>query len=85
MDIKTFKTGRHYSGNGQRIAYLAVDGGFIMVDVDRNIDYYFATKLRPEWLTNQIVLSIYDRGGDQCMTTEARALLPMLRAAAEKI
>ena len=85
MDIKTFKSGRHYSKDGQRIAYCAVQGGILMADVDRRINYFFFTNLRPEWLTNDIVLSMYDNGSGQWPREEDRELLPLLEAEALKL
>ncbi len=85
INIKAFKSGRHYSDNGQRIAYCAVNNGVLMADIDRNINYYFFTNLRPEWLTNQIVLSLYDNGKGQWAREEDRHLLPLLKEAAEKL
>ena len=37
-DIKTWNTGAHYTSHGQRIAAVAVEGGIVFLDIDRNID-----------------------------------------------
>ena len=37
-DIKTWNTGAHYTEHGQRIAAVAVEGGIVFLDIDRNID-----------------------------------------------
>jgi hypothetical protein len=85
MDIKSFNSGRGYSAKGQRIAYCAVQDGVLMADVDRHINYYFFTKLRPEWLTNDIVLSMYDNGSGQSPREEDRKLVTFLEAEALKL
>ena len=36
--IKTWNTGAHYTEHGQRIAAVAVEGGIVFLDIDRNID-----------------------------------------------
>jgi hypothetical protein len=36
--IAVWNTGAHYTAQGQRIAAVAVKGGIVFLDIDRNID-----------------------------------------------
>jgi hypothetical protein len=51
-----FNTKRLYTAHGQRIAAEEVAGGVVMVDIDRNLDYFLPGCL----LTQTHIMDAYD-------------------------
>lgn len=57
--VHAFNTRRYYSANGQRIAWMALDSGnVLMVDYDRMIDYILVVGAVR---TNDTVMAAYDK------------------------
>lgn len=86
LEIKRFKTGRHYSDHGQRIAYAWVEGGILMSDVDRNINYFFP--VADEWafsVNRQYIMREYDAGRGQSVPYEHKDKLDEIKAEALKL
>lgn len=87
LDIIAFKSGRHYSEHGQRIAFAWVDGGVIMADVDRHINYFFQIPdcFPVSMITKDYIMRVYDAGRGESTTLEHRTLLESVKAEALKL
>jgi hypothetical protein len=87
LDIIAFKSGRHYSEHGQRIAFTWVDGGVIMADVDRHIYYFFQVPdcFPVSMITKDYIMSVYDAGRGEPTALEHQKLLEKVIAEALKL
>jgi len=89
--VVAFNTGRCYTAAGQRIAAMfdpGGEGGLLMVDVDRGIDYFLPAEQLPESfeLTPEWVLRAYDYSkGWRCATEYGHPAVRGLRVAARAV